>query len=188
MSLYKLIAIDKPQYALLLQWRNLSRVRKYLFQSKKISKKEHQQWCENALAEQPNHYRIFTYKKNPVGFVGFKKLEDKTLDWGFYLGVEDLPKGIAYQMGLLAIDYAFKKLKCQKIVGYVLNNNLPSLRYHLQLGFNFETVLKTHRVQNKTFHQVWVFVLDATSWKRKRKNVVKNLKIIFPGIFQMSID
>lgn len=73
-----------------------------------------------------------------IGFCGLKYLDDfKEVDIG-YRFVQDLwGRGIATEAGKACMEFGFKDLKLDKIIGLVLPDNLGSVRVLQKLGLHF---------------------------------------------------
>lgn len=120
-----------------LQWRNASHVRNYMFNNEIIDLNTHNAWFEKALGSQNVSHMIFEFQGKPAGLVSFTHIDKQnhTCRWGFYLGEESLPQGTGMTMCLCALRYATRHLNTQHIIGYVLPHNNVSVYLHEALGF-----------------------------------------------------
>ena len=55
-------------------------------------------------------------------------------DWGFYLA-PDAPRGSGLTLGAVPLDYAFRQLGIDKVIGQVMESNQRSAALHARLGF-----------------------------------------------------
>src|SRR6187401_1311488 len=91
-SLRELVEKD---LGVVLTWRNSPRVRIQMYTDHVIAWEEHKAWFAKLPENNKVCFRLFTYQGEPAGIVQFKAIDNdnKTADWGFYMGREDLPIG-----------------------------------------------------------------------------------------------
>ena len=151
---------------LVLQWRNHIDVRRYMFNQKKIALEEHRNWFERVSQDSSRHQLIFEVNNVPSGAINFSLHDSATnADWGFYLA-PDAVKGSGHELGLVALDYAFSKLRLHKVCGEALAFNERSINFHLSLGFKKEGVLRENCFDGKVCHDVVCFGLLAFEWNQ----------------------
>lgn len=137
------------------KWRNDIDVKRYMNTQHEISEAEHLQWF-NSASNDPKR-RLLIYEENNValGFVQFSVLEKKRdALWGFYLSPE-AQRGTGYQLGKVALNYAFHTLDFSSVNGEVFAENERSIRFHIKLGFQ--------RFEQKSSEQV-SFALSKSRW------------------------
>jgi UDP-4-amino-4,6-dideoxy-N-acetyl-beta-L-altrosamine N-acetyltransferase len=166
MDFAQLRPIQESDLPIILAWRNSPRIRMAMFNEDIITLEEHQKWFQRIQSDPNAIYLIFEIGSFPVGTVNFTSIDRKNQRclWGFYIGLEDLPKGTGFRMGCLALDYAFELLNMRKICGEVLANNLPSRNFHRKLGFSEEGHFKEHVLKGDTYHDVVLFSLLKNDW------------------------
>lgn len=146
-----------------LGWRNQSFVRDYMFNSQIITRDMHLAWFKGLKEASQKMCLIFEYEQRPVGVInltfGENELEGT---WGFYLGYKDLPKGFGKILGILGLEYAFEKLRLNKVIGKVLVSNIRSISFHKTLGFSEHERIKKH---NDAEYDVIVFFQTDQMWK-----------------------
>ena len=73
-----------------------------------------------------------------IGFAGLKYLEDiKEVDLGYRFMKRYWGKGIATEAGEACVRYGFETLGLEKILGFVLPENIGSVRVLHKLGFEY---------------------------------------------------
>jgi len=169
----RLIPLVKRNLPTVLKWRNSEHVRANMFTDHIISWKEHSSWYENLKRKKDSSYLVFHYKNQPVGMVYFTNIEKRnnTCFWGFYIGAEDVPRGVGSAMGYLGLEYAFGKLRIRKICGEVLAFNALSLNFFKKIGFSVEGRFSEHVLKNNTFTDVIFFSLFRQDWDQKKDNL-----------------
>lgn len=169
-------SIEEQDLPLLLQWRNSERIRKAMFGGETITWSEHVQWFLNA-ANHPEHvHLIYEHDGVAVGAVNFTRIDRSSgrCLWGFYLGVEGLPRGTGFQMGCQALEHAFQHLHMRKVSGEVLADNPVSIRFHQKLGFVQEGHFRQHILKNAVYHDVVFFSLLKEQWLSSLRNGLVN--------------
>ena len=176
---WTLSPIKEEDLLLVLSWRNSPRIRMAMYTSQEISLNEHYAWFTRT--QQPDymgrHY-LFYHQDRPIGVTNLSSvsLANKRLEWGCYLGEENVLKESAMIMGILALDIAFFEMKMHKVCGAALANNLRSLQFQKRLGFREEGVLKEHIYQNGAFLDVFSLGYLKNEWQNKRSKVVQELQ------------
>lgn len=152
--------------AQVLEWRNSERVRAGMYTDQVIELAQHLAWFQRVKVDASAVYLIFEYDGEPVGVVNFSELDQKNHKgvWGFYLGVEDLPRGVGTLMGRLGLAFAFGELQLDKLNGEALAGNGASIRFHQRLGFRQEKLLSQYVMKNGKLEDVLVFGLLAEEY------------------------
>jgi len=149
---------------LVLAWRNHPEVRRHMFTQHEITLSEHQSWFASASRNPRKHPLIFESYGTPSGFVNFSELEwGGVAEWGFYAS-PDAPHGTGRLMGQAALDHAFTCLNLHKVCGQALEHNERSIRFHLNLGFQQEGILRDHHFDGAKYHHVFCFGMLSNEW------------------------
>lgn len=153
-----------------LQWRNHSEVRRYMYTTHEIHLDEHRQWFANASTNPAIKLLIYEHEGKPFGFVNFTRSRCSVVaDWGFYIA-PNAPKGCGSALGRQAIDYAFSQLCFHKVCGQALGFNERSIAFHKRLGFVEEGRLREQHFDGDTFHDVVCFGLLNRDWHAQDKD------------------
>lgn len=76
-----------------------------------------------------------------IGFAGLKYLEDiKEVDLGYRLKSKYWGQGIATEAAKACVDYGFNRLKLEKIIAFIIPENIGSFRVLEKLNFSFDKV------------------------------------------------
>jgi RimJ/RimL family protein N-acetyltransferase len=120
---------------------------------------------------------IFEYLDGPAGLVYFTDIDSRNrhCTWGFYIGVEGLPRGTGKLMGFLGVEYAFKTLGVRKLCGESLGFNKKSIDFHVKLGFKQEGCLKDHVIKDGKCVDVILFSLFDKDWESRKDNIEQEL-------------
>lgn len=147
-----------------LSWRNHPEVRRFMYTQHEISLEEHARWFTRASQDGERHLLIFEIDATPLGFININRIASGGIaDWGFYVA-PDAPKGTGRALGVTALRYAFDSASLHKLCGQALAFNERSIRFHLNLGFQREGVLRQQHFDGQQYHDVVCFGLLASEW------------------------
>jgi|SRR3990167_730836 len=150
---------------LVLSWRNHPDVRRYMYSQHEISLEEHQRWFEQSVNNPSRHLLIFDLDGVPLGFISFNRLASSGVaDWGFY-AAPFAPKGSGRQLGRAALNHAFTELGLQKVCGQALAYNERSIKFHRDLGFQQEGILREQHFDGEQYQSVVCFGLLRREWQ-----------------------
>jgi len=148
-----------------LSWRNHPEVRRYMYTQHEISIDEHARWFARASQDPARHLLVFEIDTTPLGFINIQQIASGGIaDWGFY-AAPDAPKGTGHALGQAALRYAFEAAGLHKLCGQALALNERSIRFHLNLGFEREGVLRHQHFDGRQYHDVVCFGLLANEWQ-----------------------
>jgi UDP-4-amino-4,6-dideoxy-N-acetyl-beta-L-altrosamine N-acetyltransferase len=149
-----------------LSWRNHREVRRYMFTQHEISREEHALWFARASQDPARHLLIFEMDATPLGFINIHQFANGGIaDWGFYVS-PDAAKGTGRAFGRAALRFAFETAGLHKLCGKALAFNEASVRFHLNLGFQREGVLRHQHFDDQLYHDVVCFGLLASEWHK----------------------
>lgn len=147
-----------------LSWRNHPEVRRYMYTRHEISFEEHARWFARESRNPERHLLVFEIDTTPFGFVNIHQIASGGIaDWGFYAS-PDAPKGTGFAIGQAALRYAFEAAGLHKLCGQAMAVNERSIRFHLNLGFQREGILRQQHFDGQQYHDVVCFGLLASEW------------------------
>jgi len=149
---------------MVLDWRNHSDVRKFMYTSDEISYEDHKNWFAKSLQNPMVHILIFEKDATPLGFVNIcEKPDGRIGKWGFYMAPA-APRGNGFLLGQTALSYAFHNLKLQKLCGEAIADNLASIRLHEKLGFTQEGFSRDQHFDGEHYRDVAYYGLLYEDW------------------------
>lgn len=152
---------------MLLTWRNDEKIRSFMFAQHEISLEEHQNWFIGKSKDPSCALLIVEDGAGPFGYVHFNNvIAGGISDWGFYANPYG-PRGIGRKLGEVALNYAFLKLKLHKVCGQVLKNNERSIKFHQNLGFYQEGILRDQQFIDGIYYDLICFGLLRHQWSIK---------------------
>lgn len=147
-----------------LAWRNHPEVRRYMYTQHEISLEEHARWFARVSQDPQRNLLVFEINTTPVGFINIHQISIGGIaEWGFY-AAPDAPKGTGRALGQAALKYAFEAAALHKLCAQALAFNERSIRFHLNLGFQREGVLRQQHFDGQQYHDVFCFGLLASEW------------------------
>lgn len=148
-----------------LAWRNHPDVRRYMYTQHEISLSEHRAWFKRSAQDSTKRLMVFDLSATPTGFVSISRCQRGVIaDWGFYLSPGAV-RGSGRQLGQAALKFAFDELELHKLCGQALAFNERSIRFHRQLGFAEEGVLRDQHFDGEVFHSVVYFGMLRDEWQ-----------------------
>lgn len=147
-----------------LSWRNHPEVRSYMYTQHEIPLDEHSRWFARASRDPERHLLVFEIDRSALGFINIHQiLSGGIANWGFYTA-PDAPSGTGRALGEAALCYAFETAGLYKLCGQALAFNERSIRFHLNLGFQREGVLRHQHFDGQHYHDVVCLGLLAREW------------------------
>ncbi len=167
--------LQESDGALVLKWRNSERIRKASHHQEIIKESEHSKWLRTILHSTDRAALIFEWQDRPIGLVQYRAIGPSTVEWGFYRGENDVPKGMGLRMCRMALDEIFARFPDGLVMAEVLKSNPKSFDFHLKLGFQ---PVPSH--ESKQSGDFWTLRLPAKRWREGKAFQVEN-KWIGPG-------
>lgn len=135
-------------------------------------------WIENKIKDKNGLYFVIL-KLDTSEAIGITILENidlknKNACWGIYIAYPEYRKLIySLQPSFLIIDYAFSKLKLNKLYGNSLPTNKRGRKFHKLLGFSEEAIFNKQILVNEVYQDlIWISMLSK-NWTSKRGELLK---------------
>ncbi|GLI38490.1 UDP-4-amino-4,6-dideoxy-N-acetyl-beta-L-altrosamine N-acetyltransferase [Geobacter hydrogenophilus] len=156
----------------LLEWRNVERIRAFMYTDHIISPEEHAAWFERLGTNDTARTLIFEVDGRPLGVVNVTSIDRRngTCHWGFYIGEADAPRGSGTALGYLGLDHIFGTLGIRKVIGEAFAFNEASIAFHRRLGFSQEGHFVQHVLKNGSYHDILSFALFREQWEAHKQN------------------
>ncbi|MEM7471492.1 MAG: UDP-4-amino-4,6-dideoxy-N-acetyl-beta-L-altrosamine N-acetyltransferase [Pseudomonadota bacterium] len=160
--------VTQADSADMLAWRNMERVRNFVFEQGEIKPEDHALWFEKMLNSCDQAYYVYCEKEAARGVIGFSGLQTGVGHWGFYT-TPGAPAGTGAKMLRVALDFAFETLSLHRVEAEVLDYNTASLKLHDRLGFERIGMRHNHRLRDGSFHVVILFAKEAPKARQEKK-------------------
>lgn len=149
--------ITEADTDLIIKWRNSERVSNNFIFSEKLTAEMHKKWLEEKVKKHLVEQFIIIEKKSgkPIGSVYFRDIDQtkKEAEYGIFIG-EDyaLGKGYGNETAKLALEYAFEKMKLNRIFLRVFEDNEAAIKSYENAGFrttNKEEIINKNGTERK---------------------------------------
>lgn len=174
---FSLRDINEEDLQTMLLWRNSARVRSKMFTHRIISVEEHSNWYKRQKEDNRNKYMMFAKGGHALGVTYFNNIDwdNKLGFWGFYLGSDNLPRGMGTVMGWISLEYAFNILNLRKVCGEILSFNIPSIKVFKKLGFTEEGRLREQISKENMLVDLVFMGLLRNEWVKKSSELNKKI-------------
>lgn len=144
-ELINFINLSLKDKFLVLEWRNNDLVRKWMFNSDLISKKNHLEFIQSLKNNQVKEYFLVKKDRKKIGVIYFinKNDNDKSLEFGIYSNPHIKKTGKTLMS--IICSYAFGKLKFERLIAKVFYDNKKAINLYKYQGFkqfNFKNITR----------------------------------------------
>lgn len=174
------ICLREVQYSdseQIVKWRNDDNIGKYLSNTE-LTLTNQKLFMEEYFKRENDFYFIAELKNNkvPIGTVAVFNYDKiaKIAEWGRILILPEYSL-VAFETAFLSIQFAFEKLKINKIYGAVQKENKVAHRFDLSLGFVEEGILHSHYWNGEKCDDVILIAMFKDEYKKlkyKYKKIV----------------
>ncbi len=134
-ELINFIKLTLEQKKEVLSWRNNSNIREWMYNQNKITLDEHLKFIDS-LADDVNKLYFYVKQDNEaIGIIDFTELNMKEIYFGLYANPYIKIAGIGRILEQISIDYAFNKLKVNKLKLEVFEDNIQVRNLHKKYKF-----------------------------------------------------
>lgn len=167
--------ITATDLQLVWQWRNKPHIRRNMHNDGLISRDEHLNWFHQLQQNKLKQFFIFRQNKRPVGVLNFSRINDDTLEWGCYLGEDDVWPGSGLLLEIAALDYAASLTPVQQLYAEILSFNQAVLKMHTLFGYQPLPPLLQAGVRDNDHYDVMRFTYSLAEWRARRGAVLSRL-------------
>ena len=155
----------------IVKWRNSPAVMNNFIIRNRLTKKQHINWLNNKVKKGKVVQFIAVDKIHNVDFATtyLKDIDNlhKKAEFGIFIGEADYRhKNYGQLITNYTLDYAFNKLRLNKVYAKVLSYNKPSYYLFKKLGFNRDAILRDDVKVNGRFEDVYIMSLLRTEYKK----------------------
>ena len=176
----KYIKLRKNHLKLIIKWRTMSHVTKYMFTDVEKDFEKHKKWMNDVLNKENCKYWLISYCGENIGLVYLFKIDyiNKRCTTGYYIGAKEfIGRGAVFLPPVY--DYVFNKLKLNKIYGEVLDGNDLILGIHKYHGWRKVGTYNNHIYKSGKYHDVHLIELLNSDWtKFRKKNIRHSNKLV----------
>ncbi|HML36322.1 MAG TPA: UDP-4-amino-4,6-dideoxy-N-acetyl-beta-L-altrosamine N-acetyltransferase [Bacillota bacterium] len=169
----KLRKIKEQDLKLIMEWRMLPEVTRYMYTDPKLTIEEQKLWYDEIKKSQIDLYWIIEYDSIPIGVFSIRSIDkiNQRCSWGYYIGASGFKgKGIATVLECNLYDYAFYSLGLNKVCCEVFEFNDKVINIHQKFGAEIEGILKEHIIKNGEKYDVVSMAILKGKWDSIREN------------------
>jgi UDP-4-amino-4,6-dideoxy-N-acetyl-beta-L-altrosamine N-acetyltransferase len=159
---------------LVLRWRTLPEVTKYMFTDITNSLEDQYRWYDAIACSDTEKYWIVSVNNELSGLISLNQMDlrNKKTSWGFYIGEESA----RFYGGLIPpyfYNYIFGSLGFNKLIAEIMEGNNSVIKLHKLHGYREVGVYREHIYKYAQFHDVIIMELTKDSWEQKTKQFGK---------------
>ena len=177
------IPLNDTHLETVLRWRNLPHIRANMHSTNEISWQQHLSWFETLKNDSKKQFFVFLQNERPVGVLNFTlvdaienphELTTPCLEWGCYIGEDNVWPGSGLLLEIAALDYAFIGKNAATLYAEVLSSNQSVLKMHKL--FQYDALEdRTDEKTDGTIVTVKRFLYHQKQWLLKREKVLSML-------------
>jgi len=175
----KLRDMKASDESMILAWRNLPEVGKYMYTDGPISPETHAQWLAKTLAHSSDHYWVIVCDEQDVGLANISDVDtvNRRCFWAFYIASSDVRgKGVGSFVEYFILSHVFDVLKLNKLCCEVLGFNEAVVNMHKRFGFRQEGVYRQHIAKGSVFHDVVALAMLREEWIAEKPKLTERLR------------
>jgi UDP-4-amino-4,6-dideoxy-N-acetyl-beta-L-altrosamine N-acetyltransferase len=167
---------DEP---VLLRWRNLPEVARYMYSDHQITPAEHGEWFSSIPGDPKRRYWVIVCEGEDVGLVNLYDIDaaNSRCFWAFYLASPSVRgKGVGSFVEYSILQHVFDEMGLDKLCCEVLGFNEPVVKMHARFGFQQEGLFRRHVVKNGEPMDVVRLAILSEDWQRMRQELAARLR------------
>jgi UDP-4-amino-4,6-dideoxy-N-acetyl-beta-L-altrosamine N-acetyltransferase len=177
------IPLNDTHLETVLRWRNLPHIRANMHSTNEISWQQHLSWFATLKNDSKRQFFVFLQNERPIGVLNFTligsiknshELTTPCLEWGCYIGEDNVWPGSGLLLEIAALDYAFIGKNAATLYAEVLSSNQSVLKMHKL--FQYDALEdRTDEKTDGTIVTVKRFLYHQKQWLLKREKVLSML-------------
>lgn len=172
----RLRALRVADLGMVMQWRMLPDVTRYMYTDPQLTMESQRQWYERISKSSNDKVWIIEVLEtaSPVGLVSLADIDltHKRCSWAYYLGEASAKgKNLAKIVECNIYDHVFEVLGLHKLWCEVFAFNDRVVGLHKHFGSKLEGVLREHIWKNGEFHDVVRMSILSNEWFARRTSL-----------------
>ena len=166
----KFLKIREEDLGLILDWRTLPEVTRFLFTDIEHDIENQKKWFKKLSTDDSSKSWMISYEGKRIGVISLTDIDrrNKRCAWGYYIG-EEGSRSLGGIIPPYLYNYVFHELKLNKILAEVMEGNDNIMKLHELHGYKFVGKHEKHVYKYDRFHDVFVYELLAAAWDPKGK-------------------
>ena len=154
-------------------WRLSPQVTKFMNTDPVLTLDGQKRWFEKLSSAGEVLYWIILVDGIPCGVINLADIDavSKRCTWGYYVAEKKLRSfNLAMSLEMSLYDYAFDKMKFNKVTGESFCLNTAAVKMHELCGCKTEGILRQHILKNGQYYDVCVQSMLAEEWNNLRNS------------------
>ena len=178
----KLCPLEEKHLEKMIKWRMSPTVDSVSLTSPKLTIEKQRKWFKNVLLDNTKEYFVIKYKDIEIGIAYIFDIDkiNNSCSFGLYIGEENhLKIGAGSITQLKILEYAFEKLKINRLHAKVMSHNKRALKMYKKLGFIEEGMLRESVFKNNQYYNIDCISMLKSEWannKNKAREFYQSLK------------
>ena len=163
----ELVNIKQEDLSLIMNWRMLPEVTKYMYTDPKLTLDTQIAWYNSLEEDKTSKYWIIKMDGIKIGVINLRDIDyiNRRCTWGYYIGDTSFRgRGIATLLECNMYDYVFEKLGLNKFWCEVFTFNEKVISIHEKFGSIVEGTLKQHIYKNGEYYDITVMGITKDRW------------------------
>lgn len=171
---------------MLLRWRNMPEVSRYMYSDHAITPEEHDRWFAYMREDPSRRYWIIMLDDEAVGLANLIDISDEARRcyWAFYLSSDSTRgRGVGSWVEYQVLRFVFDELALNKLCCEVLVSNPAVISMHEGFGFRREAIYREHVWREGHPIDVVGLAMLRSDWELARPGIEIRLrrKGLLPG-------
>jgi UDP-4-amino-4,6-dideoxy-N-acetyl-beta-L-altrosamine N-acetyltransferase len=169
----KLIKLKKEDIFMVMKWRMLPEVTKYMYTEPELTEKSQLEWFNKISQSNECKYWIIQYNEKKIGLFNLYDIDkiNRRCFWAYYIADTSFRgKGIGRNLECNIYNYVFYKLSLNKLCCEVLEDNDIVVKIHQKYGSKIEGKFMKHIFKNNKFHNVIRMGILREEWDKIKTN------------------
>ncbi|GHG69399.1 hypothetical protein GCM10010919_19310 [Alishewanella longhuensis] len=155
-------------------WRNQPQIQRNMHNASAISWQQHLSWYHSRSIDGSKPFFIFLQDGRAIGVLNFQPHSAGTLEWGCYLGEDDVWPGSGLLLEIAALDYAASQRSVHTLYAEVLSFNHSVLKMHRLFGYR-QLADKPGGSRDNIEYVVNTFHYPLAQWQKNRGMILSKL-------------
>jgi UDP-4-amino-4,6-dideoxy-N-acetyl-beta-L-altrosamine N-acetyltransferase len=171
--------VESKDKDMLLAWRNLPEVARYMYTDHLILPEEHEKWFRQKMQDPTTRYWIIMCDGQDVGLANLYGIDRRNSRcyWAFYVASPDVRgKGIGSFVEYSVLHYVFDELGLNKLCCEVLSFNQAVVNMHQSFGFKQEGLFREHVIKGGASHDIVCLAMLRSEWESLKAETENRLR------------
>lgn len=168
----KLRHITEADTANIVKWRNTPSVYEHFIYRIPLTEEDHLNWFHTRIetGKVAQFIIVDTESNTDVGSVYLRDIDkdNQKCEYGIFIGEDSCRgKGIGSAAAKLALEYAFKELKMNRVFLRVFADNIGAIKSYENAGFKFEGKFRDDVIIDGTPYDIVFMAILKSEWEKE---------------------